>query len=108
MHTLCYDLSMETDFEFDPEKDAVLCRERGIGFEEIIACLMEDGAVDVTLHHNLKKYPNQFVYHVDIEGYVWLVPAEKRGKTIRLITAYPSRKATKKQKGTSHEKNKKI
>ena len=33
---------MILEFEFDPDKDVVLRDERGNGFEEIIACILED------------------------------------------------------------------
>ena len=88
-------------------KDIILKTQRGIGFEDVIACIVENAVVELTPHHNLTKYPHQFIYQVEIDGYIWLVPAVKEGNNVRLITAYPSRKATKKHvKGESHEKNK--
>jgi hypothetical protein len=42
---------------------------------------------------------------VEIEGYAFLVPYEQRGDEIELKTIIPSRKATQKYLGDSHEKN---
>jgi len=96
---------MSFDFEFDNEKDLLIKKTRGVGFEEIIAAIIEDRVLDIKPHHNQKNYPQQIIYQVDIDGYVWLVPAIKSGRNVRLITAYPSGRATRKRKkGQRNEK----
>jgi len=44
---------------------------------------------------NQDLYPEQYIYIIDISGYIWLVPHEIRENIIRLITCYPSRKMSK-------------
>ena len=86
------------DYAFDPEKNTWLIRERGISFEQIIA-LIEDGKLVHVLEHPDKvRYPSQLLYEVDVDGYVYVVPVVKTGKTLFLKTIYPSRKATRKNK----------
>ena len=86
---------MDFEFDFSPEKNAVLKSERSIGFEEIILLIQEGRAIDVVEHPNKEKYPHQMVYVVDVRGYIFLVPFVKEGHKIFLKTIYPSRKATK-------------
>ena len=82
-------------FEFDSGKSSFLRKQRGFGFEEIII-LIEAGKLLATIEHpKANDYPEQKIYLLDVENYIWLVPHVKRGNIIRLITCYPSRKATK-------------
>ena len=83
-------------FEFDPEKNVLLKKERGIGFEEIIALIESGKLINILGHPNKKKYPHQFIYEVDVGGYVYIVPFVKHESRIFLKTIHPSRKATKK------------
>lgn len=52
-----------------------------------------------TDHPNQKKYPNQKILIVDVEGYAYLVPfvIEKEGYFLKTII--PSRKATRQYLG---------
>jgi uncharacterized DUF497 family protein len=87
----------EWDYEFDSEKNAWLARERGVSFEQIIA-LIEDGMlIQVLEHPDQKRYPDQLLYEIDVDGYVFVVPVVMQGRTLFLKTIYPSRKATRKQ-----------
>lgn len=80
----------------------MLQRERGIGFEQIIALMEAGRIVEVRIHHNLRKYPGQHVIEVDGGEYVYLVPCLIKGSAVFLKTVYPSRKATKiRKKGKS-------
>jgi hypothetical protein len=84
-------------YAFDPEKNAWLLRERGIGFEQIIALIESGRLIQVLEHPDQKKYPNQLLFEVDVAGYVYVVPAVRDGRTLFLKTIYASRKATKKR-----------
>jgi hypothetical protein len=88
----------EWDYSFDPDKNAWLIRERGIGFEQIIALIEGGKLLRVLEHPNKSKYPDQLVYEVDVEGYVHVGPVIRAGGTLFLKTIYPSRKATKESK----------
>ncbi len=67
-----------------------------MSFEEVIAILTEGKMFDVIEHPNVKKYPHQQIFIVEIGGYVYGVPFVIKNKnTIFLKTIYPSRKLTK-------------
>ncbi len=66
-----------------------------MSFEEIVELITSKSLLAVVNHPNSEKYPGQRIFVVNIDGYVWAVPFERRGDKLRLITAYPSRKLTK-------------
>ena len=87
----------EWNYAFDPEKNARLVEERGINFEQIIALIEGGKLIQVLEHPDKAKYPNQLLYEIDVDGYVYVVPVVKEGRLLFLKTIYPSRKATKKR-----------
>jgi uncharacterized DUF497 family protein len=92
----------ESNFAFDPEKNAWLIRERSISFEQIIALIESGKLIRVLKHPDTQKYPDQLLYEVDVNGYVHVVPVVRQGRSLFLKTIYPSRKATRKhRKGES-------
>jgi hypothetical protein len=92
----------EWDYAFDPEKNAWLIRERGISFEQIIALIESGRLMRVLEHPDARKYPDQLLYEVDVDGYIHVVPVVRQGRSLFLKTIYPSRKATRKHsKGES-------
>ena len=83
-------------FNWDNEKNSKLWQERGISFENIVFAIENGGLIDVIPHPNPGKYPNQTVYVLNIEDYIYLVPFVKENKNTRFLkTIIPSRKATK-------------
>lgn len=83
-------------YDFSAEKNKQLIKERGISFEEIIAALDNDKLLDILEHPNIEKYPDQKIYVVDINDYVYLVPFVRKDKQeVFLRTVFPSRKLTK-------------
>jgi uncharacterized DUF497 family protein len=95
MHTSRYILRM-TQFNWNNEKNSKLNQERGISFENIVFAIENSGLIDVIPHSNSERYPNQSIYVVNIEDYIYLVPFVKESKDIRFLkTIIPSRKATK-------------
>jgi hypothetical protein len=92
----------EWDYAFDPEKNAWLIRERGISFEQIISLIEGGKLVRVLEHPDTTKYPDQLLYEVDVDGYIYVVPVVRQGRSLFLKTIYPSRKVTRKhRKGES-------
>lgn len=85
----------ELTYEYDPQKNLKLLQERGIGFEDVIAVLEDKGAITVLDHPNKAKYPHQKIYVIEMSGYCYLIPFEKRGNKTILKTVYPSRKITR-------------
>jgi len=82
--------------KYSPEKNAQLKETRGISFEEIEFAINEGKILDVIEHPNKGKYPNQKIYIVNINDYIYLVPFVRQGNTVFLKTIFPSRKLTKK------------
>ena len=77
-------------------KNLSLQRERGVCFEEVVVCLINNKVLDTIKHSNKEKYPNQRIFIIDIEDYVYLVPFVEDEKIIFLKTIIPSRKMTRK------------
>ena len=82
-------------------KNQQLISERGISFEDIVFYLQQDKLLDDIEHPNSEKYPNQRVFVINIDDYVYLVPYIENKKEIFLKTVIPSRKATKLYLGES-------
>jgi len=82
-------------FSWDSEKNEKLKSERNISFEEIVYYIEKGQVLDILEHSNKKKYPNQFMFVISVEDYVYLVPFVERENEIFLKTIIPSRKATK-------------
>lgn len=83
-------------FDWNEQKNALLKETRGIGFEDIQAALQDQKLLDVVEHPNQKRYPGQFIYIIEINAYVFLVPCIEDDEKIFFKTIYPSRKFTKK------------
>jgi uncharacterized DUF497 family protein len=82
-------------YDWNSDKNEWLKTNRNISFEEIIFHL---GLGDVWMaadHPNQKKYPNQRIYFVVVDNYVYIVPHIVGKDSIFLKTIIPSRKATR-------------
>ncbi len=86
-------------FSWNTEKNEILARERGITFEETVRKIESGAKVIETDHPNKKKYPNQKILIVDVDGYAYLVPCVIDKEGYFLKTVIPSRKATRKYLG---------
>lgn len=82
-------------YDWSAEKNEQLKQERGVSFEEVVIALNEDKILDILVHKDQKKYPNQRIYVIEINEYVYLVPFVEDDTKIFLKTIFPSRKATK-------------
>lgn len=83
-------------FVWNPEKDAWLKANRGIGFESIVAKLEAGEVLDDVAHHDRGRYAHQNIYVVEVGGYAYFVPYVETERRVFLKTIYPSRKGTKK------------
>lgn len=92
------------EYDFCPDKNLRLIKERGISFEEVIVALQDGSLLDIVKHPDQGKYPSQYIYILNINDYVYLVPFVKKDKqTIFLKTIFPSRKLKKKYLGGQNE-----
>lgn len=90
-------------FDWNNDKNEELLKDRGISFEEVVFCIMNDGLLDVIEHPKKSKYSNQNIFIVDIDNYVYLVPFVEDDEVVFLKTIIPSRKMTKKYLGEKDE-----
>ena len=82
-------------FRWNHQKNKTLKVERDITFEQMVLAIETDGLLDVVSHPNISKYPNQSIFIVAYEGYVYLVPFVEEPEYYFLKTIIPNRKATK-------------
>ena len=82
-------------FRWDPQKNALLMRERGLSFEQVALAVESGDLLQVIEHPNPVSYPNQKIMVVAMEGYAFLVPFVQEKDGLFLKTIIPSRKATR-------------
>lgn len=82
-------------YDWDPDKNERLKRERNISFERVIFHLLHGDVWKIADHPDQVNYPGQRIYFVIIEDYVYAVPHIIAKDHIFLKTIIPSRKATK-------------
>ena len=85
---------METRFDWSAEKNRQLTEQRGVSFEGVLSAMEQDGLVDVLEHPNQDRYAGQFIYVVEIDNYLYLVPFVTQPDGTRFLkTIIPSRRA---------------
>ena len=82
-------------FNWNDEKNSKLIKERGISFDEIVYCIQNKKIIGIVKKSNYKKYPDQKIFLIPINNYVYLVPFVENKNEIFLKTIIPSSKATK-------------
>lgn len=82
-------------YNWNSKKNRQLIKERAISFEKAVFYIENGGLLDDIVHPNTRKYPNQRVFLLHIEEYVYLVPYVESEDEIFLKTIIPSRKFTK-------------
>ena len=91
------------NFEWNKEKNKWLKENRGISFEEIVFCLENGGLLDRYKHPNHEKYPRQFIFVIQTNDYVCLVPHVEEEDYYFLKTIIPNRIAKKKYTEKSND-----
>jgi uncharacterized DUF497 family protein len=94
-------------FDWNDEKNEQLKEKRSISFEEIVLCISEGKVVDVLQHPNSERYPDQKLYLINLNNYIYVVPYVKHEKedVVFLKTIFPSRIYTKKYLPSGEEQN---
>lgn len=82
-------------YDWDPEKNERLKKERNISFETIVFHLSRGDVWKLADHPDQEAYPGQKIYFVIVADYIYLVPHAIGKDNIFLKTIIPSRKATK-------------
>ena len=88
-------------FAWSPEKNELIKLTRGIGFEDVVFSIETGRVLEVLNHPNPTRYPGQMIYAIEIEDYVYLVPFVETADEVFLKSIIPSRKATKRYRGTT-------
>ncbi len=83
-------------YNWNSNKNRELLESRNISFEKAVFYIENGGLLDDIVHPNIKEYPNQRIFILQIEDYVYLVPYVENGDDVFLKTIIPSRKFTKK------------
>ena len=78
---------------WNPDKNEILKRERGISFEEIAFLIESDQIIGIEENPG---YPNQKMYVLEVENYAIIVPYVENDDEMFLKTVFPSRKYSKK------------
>ena len=95
---------MKSDYyRWNHEKNLKLKAERGISFEQVVMHIEQGDLIDIVIHPNSEKYPNQKILIVEIDNYAYLVPCVEDDKGILLKTIIPSHKATRDYLGGTNE-----
>ena len=82
-------------YEWNPEKNEWLKKNRNISFEQVIFHLGQGDIWGTSDHPDQEKYPRQKLYFVIVDDYIHIVPHMVEEKYIFLKTIIPSRKATR-------------
>jgi len=86
-------------FDWSDKKNKILKKARKVSFEQVELAIASGDLVDRIKHPNPAKYPNQEVFLVKIDNYIYSVPYIEDDEKIFLKTIIPNRKATKKYWG---------
>jgi nitrogen regulatory protein PII len=91
--------SLGKPFQWNQEKNELLRTERKISFEMVISSIEAGTLIDTIEHPNQAKYPDQRIFIVEVDRYIYLVPFVENDAEFFLKTIIPSRKMTKQYLG---------
>lgn len=86
-------------YRWSIDKNNQLQQERQINFPAIVSAITEGKLLDTIKHPNQERYPNQRIFIVEIDRYVYLIPFVESDTEFFLKTIIPSRKMTKQYLG---------
>jgi len=80
---------------WNEEKNQLLIIQRKLSFEMVLDRLERQEVLARRSHPDKKRYPHQFMFIVELEGYICYVPFVENDDEIFLKTIIPSRKLEK-------------
>jgi len=86
-------------FDWNDEKNMLLKKERGVSFEQVELAIALGDLIDRVKYPNSAKYPNQKVFLVKIDAYIYSVPYVEDNDKIFFKTIIPNSKVTKQYLG---------
>ena len=90
---------MSKRIRWNEEKNQLLQIQRKLSFEMVVDKIENQDILLRRSHPDTKRYPNQFIFVLELDGYVCYVPFVENDEEIFLKTIVPSRKLNKAFKG---------
>lgn len=81
--------------QWNEEKNQLLKITRGVSFEDVLEKIKKKEILKIKKHPNRSKYPNQMIFILEINSYIYYVPYIEDKEKIFLKTIIPSRKLKK-------------
>jgi uncharacterized DUF497 family protein len=85
---------MSKIIRWNEEKNQLLQIQRKISFEKIVEKIARNEIIDRYTHPNKDKYPNQQIFVIAMDEYIWYIPFIETKEEIFLKSIIPSRKLT--------------
>ena len=82
-------------FFLEHRKNIKLKQERGVGFEDVLVQINNGDILDIVDNPNTQKYPNQKIFIIKINEYVYYVPFVEDANEVFLKSIIPSRTLNK-------------
>ncbi len=90
---------MNKPIRWNEEKNQLLLIQRKLSFDMVLEKIEKQEILSRRTHPDKEKYPHQFIFVVELEGYICYVPFVENEEEIFLKTIIPSRKLHKEFKG---------
>ncbi|MBA1421574.1 MAG: toxin [Epsilonproteobacteria bacterium] len=95
---------MSKIIHWNEEKNQLLQIQRKLSFEMVVEKISNQEILSRRSHPDVKRYPNQYIFVLELNGYICYVPFVESDEEIFLKTIIPSRKLNKEFKGKNDGK----
>ena len=95
---------MNKVIRWNEEKNQLLQIQRKLSFEMVLDKIENQEILARRSHPDKVKYPHQFIFVLELEGYICYVPFVENDEEIFLKSIIPSRKLKKAFKGANDDK----
>ena len=95
---------MSKVIRWNEEKNQLLQIQRNLNFEMVLEKIENQDILSRRSHPDTKRYPHQFIFVLELDGYICYVPFVENDEEIFLKTIIPSRKLNKEFKGEKYGK----
>jgi uncharacterized DUF497 family protein len=89
---------------WNEEKNQLLIMQRNLSFEMVLEKIEQQEILERRVHPDRERYPHQYIFVLELNGYICYVPFVENDQEIFLKTIIPSRKLEKEFKGAKNEK----
>ena len=89
---------------WNEEKNQLLIIQRKVSFDMVLDKMENHEILARRSHPDKKRYPHQYIFVVNLNGYICYVPFVENNEEIFLKTIIPSRKLEKEFKGAKDGK----